>query len=139
MSTVELLTSIETNIIRDKNNRVLSFQRSMQENFRFYYNDKMELDSVIQSDSENISRIKYIYKYYKNGLISDYIVDHNNPTVVLGGVRSWSKSRHDKYQLTYIYDKKGNWIKEYAVISKGKYLNAKSIVTPKIRTTVLIK
>lgn len=127
--------SIEENVIRDSLNRIISYDRlfpSKSRNnagdlitkYRFYYN-KNQIDSIVQTDSENISKIVYCFKFNRKGLISDKIVDQNNPNVVLGGVRTWSKKRMDKYQFKYKYDRFGNWTKRYFVTKNWRYLDAK--------------
>jgi len=56
-----------------------------------------------------------VLKYDKKSILISITVDHNNPKVVLGGVRTWSPFRHDKYRIDYKLDKYGNWISRYSV------------------------
>lgn len=127
---------IETDFQRDSLDRLISYCRTLLSEsrnnsgdlittYRLYYNDKNQVDSIIQKDSENISTIAYYFTYNKKGLIKSKIVDHNNPDAVLGGVRSWSKERTDKYGYFYRYDRYGNWTKRYFITKRGKYLNSK--------------
>lgn len=128
--------AINTDFQRDSSDRLISYCRifpsesrnnsgDLITTFRLYYNDKNQVDSIIQTDSENISKIAYYFKYNKEGLIKSKIVDHNNPDVVLGGVRSWSKERTDKYGYFYKYDRNGNWTKRYFKTKNRKYLDSK--------------
>jgi hypothetical protein len=93
--------------------------------YKFHYNNCHQVDSVLRTDSENISKILYCYAYNKRGLISDEIVDHLDPGTVLGGVKPWSEKRMNMYHYRYKYDRKGNWTKRYFVTRKGKFLDAK--------------
>ena len=54
-------------------------------------------------------------KYDKKGNLISETVDYNNPEVVLAGVRTWSRFKHDKYRIDYKLDKHGNWISRYSV------------------------
>ena len=127
---------IETDFKRDSLYRLISYCRILPSSFRnnsgdlittfrLYYNNMNQVDSIIQTDSKNISTIAYYFTYNKKGLIKSKIVDHNNPDAVLGGVRSWSKERTDKYGYLYRYDRYGNWTKRYFITKRGKYLNSK--------------
>lgn len=127
---------IEADFMRDSLDRLISYCRTFPSEFRnnsgnlvttyrLFYNDKNQVDSWVQTDSENISRIVYYFKYNKRGLIKSKIVDHNNPEVVLSGVRGWEKGRYDKYGFYYKYDKYGNWTKRFAITKHRKYLDSK--------------
>lgn len=95
---------------------------------RLYYNDKNQVDSIVKTDSENISTIVHYFKYNKKGLIKSEKVDHNNPDVVLAGVRPWKKGKHDKYGFYYKYDKYGNWTKRFSLTKHRKYLDSKRMI-----------
>lgn len=127
---------IETDFQRDSLDRLISYCQTFPSEFRnnsgdlittyrLYYNDKNQVDSIMQMDSENISRIMYYFKYNKSGLIKSEIVDHNNPNVVLGGVRGWAKGKYDKYGFYYKYDRYGNWTKRFSITKHRKYLDSK--------------
>ncbi len=60
--------------------------------------------------------------YHRNiqNIVSE-TVDYNNPEVVLAGVRTWSRWRHDRYRIDYKYDERGNWIERFAVTWLRKY------------------
>ncbi len=127
---------IETDFQRDSLDRLISYCRTLPSesrnnsgdlitSYKLYYNDKNQVDFIIQTDSENISTIVYYFKYNKRGLIKSKIVDHNNPVVVLGGVRSWKKGKYDKYGYYYKYDRFGNWTKRYSITKHRKYLDSK--------------
>lgn len=127
---------VENNFKRDSLGRLISYNQTLPSSsrnnsgdlittFRLYYNNKNQVDSIIQTDSENISKIVYYFKYNTKGLIQSKIVDHNSPDAVLGGIRSWKKGKHDKYGYFYKYDKYGNWIKRYSITKNRKYLDSK--------------
>ena len=117
---------IESNIKRDTVNRIISYTRRVPSSeFEFTYNRQNQVESVIEIYADNTLRKIYKFKYNNKGEISDIVVDHDNPEVVLSGVRLYSKDRTDKYQYKYKYDKHGNWIKRYSVTKNWKYLNAK--------------
>lgn len=127
---------IETDFRRDSLDRLISYCRTVPSEFlnnsgdlittyRLYYNDKNQVDSIVQTDSENISTIVYYFKYNKRGLTKSKIVDHNNPDVVLGGVRAWKKGKYDKYGYYYKYDRYGNWTKRFSITKHRKYLDSK--------------
>lgn len=92
---------------------------------RLYYNDKNQVDSIVKTDSENISTIVHYFKYNKSGLIKSEIVDHNNRDVVLAGVRGWKKGKYDKYGFYCKYDRYGNWTKRFSITKHRKYLDSK--------------
>lgn len=129
-------STIESNFKRDSLNRIISYNRIVPSEsrnnsgdlittYKLYYNEKNQVDSIHQSDSENISSIAFYFNYNRNGLIKSKIVDHDNPDVVLGGVRAWKKGKYDKYGYYYKYDRFGNWIKRFSITKNRKYLDSK--------------
>src|SRR5690554_1210810 len=113
---------IETNIIYDNNhiisyNRILLNQRdtTVTEKYTIEYNPDNSQVVIKKSDNKNISSETITLKYDKKGNLISKIIDYNNPETVLGGVRTWSSKRHDKYRIDYKYDNYGNWIKSYSV------------------------
>lgn len=127
---------VETNFTRDSLNRIIYYNQILPSSFRnnsgdlittykLYYNDKSLVDSIHQIDSENISSITYYFDYNNKGLIKSKIVDHNNPDVVIGGVRPWKKGKYDKYGYYYKYDRFGNWTKRFLITKNWKYLDSK--------------
>ena len=128
--------AIKTDFKRDSLNRIISYNRILPSSFRnnagdlittyrLYYNDKNQVDSILQTDSKNISRIVYYFEYNRKGLIKSKIVDRNNPDVILSGVRGWEKGRYDKYGYFYKYDRFGNWIRRFSITKNRKYLDSK--------------
>jgi len=85
-----------------------------------YSKDKLTV-TVKKTDSEGISSFTQTLKYDKKGNLKSQIFDYNNPEVVLGGVRTWSRRRLDKYRIDYKYDEQGNWVEKYAVTWLKKY------------------
>lgn len=128
-------TVLEKNFCRDTFDRLISYERIIPSSYRNYsgdlvtsyqlfYNENNQIDSIIQTDSENISIVRYYFEYNRNGLLKSKIVDHNNPDIVLGGVRAWEKGRNDKYGYYYKYDSLGNWTKRFSLTKNRKYLNS---------------
>lgn len=87
---------------------------------KIYSKDKLTV-IVKKTDSKGISSFIRTLKYDKKGNLKSQIVDYNNPEVVLAGVRTWSRWRHDKYRIDYKYDDQGNWLESYAVTWRKKY------------------
>src|SRR5690554_4951715 len=89
---------IETNIIYD-NNHIISYNRIL----------------LNQRDTTVTEKYTIEYNPDNSQVVIKKIIDYNNPETVLGGVRTWSSKRHDKYRIDYKYDNYGNWIKSYSV------------------------
>jgi len=119
---------IETNIIYDNNqiksyNRILLNKRdtTVIEKYTLEYNKDNSQVLIKKSDNKNISSETITLKYDKKGNLISKIIDYNKTETVLGGVRTWSPKRHDKYRIDYKYDNYGNWIKSYSVTWIWKY------------------
>ena len=69
------------------------------------------------TESNNKTKNSFIrtLKYDKKGNLISETIDYNNPEVVLAGVRTWSRFKHDKYRIDYKLDNYGNWISRYSV------------------------
>ena len=89
--------------------------------YKFDYNQNFSAITIKRTDNKNITNEISIYKYDKENHLISVLHDFNDPMVVLGGVRCWSNSRNDKYQMAYKYDKYGNWIKSYYITRYWKY------------------
>lgn len=85
-----------------------------------YSQDRLTV-TLKKTDDKDMSSFTQILKYNKKGNIVSETVDYNNPEVVLAGVRTWSRWRHDKYRIDYKYDERGNWIERFAVTWLRKY------------------
>ena len=61
---------------------------------------------------DSLSRIVEIKYYRDKELLENHFLSYktiNDSECVLGGIRSYSKFRRDKYEVKYKYDKMGNW------------------------------
>lgn len=85
-----------------------------------YSRDKLTV-TLKKTDDKGINSFTQTMKYDKKGNLMSEVIDYNNPEVVLAGVRTWSRRRHDKYRIDYKYDKRGNWIERCAVTWLRKY------------------
>jgi hypothetical protein len=116
---------VEQNV-RYENDQLKQYDRilihkdtSVIETCRFdYLKNKIVIKN---SDNRNISRETVILKLHKNRNIIDKVIDYNDPECILAGVRTYSRSRRDKYEIKYKYDKMGNWIKSYSITQFWRY------------------
>ena len=119
---------IESNIIYN-NKQIVKYKRihidqrdtTVIQSYILDYNKENSQVVIKKSDNKNISSETIILRYDKNGNLKSNLIDFNNPETVLGGVRTWSSKRQDKYHIDYKYDKYGNWIKSYSVTWIWKY------------------
>ena len=109
-----------------ENGRIMQYDRilipndtSVIENYKFDYLSNKII--VKKTDNKQISHITTTIKLDKRGNWIDKVVDYNDPECVLGGIRTYSRFRHDKYEIKYKYDKIGNWIQSYSVTQFWRY------------------
>ncbi|MDP4227320.1 MAG: hypothetical protein Q8910_13145, partial [Bacteroidota bacterium] len=109
-----------------ENGRIIQYDRilipndtSVIEHYRFEYLDNKII--IKKTDNKHISWETTIIKLDKKGNWIDKKVDYNNPECVLGGIRAYSRFRHDKYEIKYRYDKMSNWIQSYSVTRFWRY------------------
>ena len=81
----------------------------------FKYNKSNRTARITELNKKNKNSYTKTLKYDKKGNLISETIDYNNPEVVLAGVRTWSRFKHDKYRIDYKLDKHGNWISRYSV------------------------
>jgi hypothetical protein len=89
--------------------------------YNFEYNKDNTRITIKRIDNKNISSEIFTLGFDSKGNLIHMIIDYNNPLAVVGGARTWSRSRLDKYRIDYKYDKFGNWTNSYAVTRFGKH------------------
>jgi hypothetical protein len=116
-----------------ENGRILQFDRmlipndtSVIETYSYKYLDNKIL--IKKSDNKVINSETTTIKLDKNGNWIDKIVDNCNPECVLGGIRTFSPFRHDKYRIKYEFDKNGNWIQSYSITLFWRYKRHKRVI-----------
>jgi len=70
---------------------------------------------ITHTNKKEKNRYIQTLKYDKKGNLISETIDYNNPEIVLAGVRTWSRFKHDKYRIDYKLDDYGNWISRYSV------------------------
>jgi hypothetical protein len=106
----------ESNKLREYNRIIIvKSDTTLIEHSQIKYNKNKLLVTTTENNKFGKSISFSVFKYDKKGNLISKTVDHNNPHVVLGGVRTWSPFRHDKYRIDYKLDKYGNWISRYSV------------------------
>jgi hypothetical protein len=85
------------------------------EYYEIKYNKNKSLVTIRENDKNGKGSFVGIHKYNRKGNLKSETVAYNNPEVVLGGVRTWSPYKHNKYKIEYKRDKYGNWIERYSV------------------------
>ncbi len=119
---------IETDVVYE-NNQIEKYKRillnnrdtTIVESYLFKRNRNNSKVIIKKAINNNIDPETITFKYDKKGNLVSKSVNYNNPKTVLGGVKTWSSNRKDKYRIDYKYDNFGNWIKSYSVTRYRKY------------------
>jgi len=124
-----IFPSIVENNVKYFNGLIQQFNRFLlnrkdtifNEFYRYEYSQDKTSLKINENDKKNHSTETITLKFDKKGNQISKVIDYNDPSIVVTGVRPWTKSKRDKYRIDCKYDKFGNWIKSYAVTKFCKY------------------
>jgi hypothetical protein len=109
---VELNAKYDGDKIKELDRILIPKDTSVIEHYSF---TNLKNKTIIKkSDNKGISSETITIILDKKGNCIKKDIDYNDPKAVLGGVRTYSPFRKDKYVKIYKYDKNGNWIQSYS-------------------------
>jgi len=116
---VELNTKYVGDKIKEFDRILIPHDTSVIEHYIFSYLKNKTI--INKTDNKQISQETVTIEFDDRGNCIKKTVDYNNPETVLAGVRTYSHSRKDKYEIIYKNDKNGNWIQSYSKTRLWKF------------------